>query len=698
METRIYIAAVLFLCITVGISGIYNHHTDHPDLADPVRVIPHPKHVSLSESSIILPKNLNVYTGNRDLRSLISVLDYEYKMLANGSVMRVKTPDKADLILQIDDSLDEDQYLLDIGNKVVIAGSNYQSVADGSVTMMQLLSYSDGKTQIRKGSVKDFPDSKYRGLLIDLARNWHEPSIIKQIIMLCRWYKINYLQLHLTDNESFTFPTQAFPKLPTPNRHYTKDQLRELDRFARERGVTLVPEIDVPGHAGQFVQLMPELFGIANWQKNDITINIGKEKVYKALDKILGEVADIFQTSPYIHIGADEATFTHFKEDPDVKNYLKKNNLENVRELYRHFLVRMDEIVNKHGKQTIVWEGFKREGKTHIPRDIIVMAWETLYQLPQHLIADGYTTINVSWKPLYIANERKWPPQDIYEWNIYRWENWLKEAPSYKPIQLEATEKVIGASMASWAQQQHLELPTITRRLPAMSERVWNATLTPKRTFGWLKNASDHTDSTFNKLLSPVNIKTSGLTYPDTLDGKKNQQFWFDDELTVSLEVDSTYGVRYTLDGSDVTHSSPMYSTPLTLKETSLLKAKAYTEDGKASGYTNFRKYEFRPLKAKIIGDLSTPLSELWKKKRSWEASFRDSIQIELTSGREGVIRYTTDGSHPTKQSQRYTSRVTVSETTVFTAQLYTKDGETHGQPWIQHFRKAKSTQQQDIQ
>lgn len=690
MKTFISIFVLsLFVFIQTGNAADILHHSE----GDSVSLIPYPKYLTLSDSSFVLPKTLNVYADQKNLRPLISVIDYEYKMLRGGRAKSVSSPEEASLILRMNELPDKDSYQLEVGDTVIIAGSNYASVAAGSATLMQLLSGTAGKNKVPRGVIEDSPDSKYRGLLIDVARNWHEPAILRQIILLCRWYKINHLQLHLTDNELFTFPTETFPKLPTPDLHYTKEQLRELDRFARHHGVTLVPEIEVPGHAGQFVNRMPGLFGIEDWQKNDITINMGKEEVYEALGKIIGEVSEVFQTSPYIHIGADEAGFSHFEEDPDVKAYLENNNLEDVNELYRHFLVRMNNIVKEHGKETIVWEGFAREDNVQIPRDVIVMAWETLYQLPQHLIADGYTTINVSWQPLYITTDRKWSPVDIYQWNMYRWENWLKEAPAYEPIQLEPTRQIIGASMASWAQEQHLELPTITRRLPAFSERTWNATLKPERSKAWFEEVSTQTDSAFGKFISPIRIKTDGLIYPDLKEGRKNEQYWFDDELTLRLDDQSKYKVRYTLDGSNVTNTSPEYTKPIKVNETTSLKAKTYTPGGEPYGYTVFCKYEFHPLHAEVEGSLLLPLSELWKTKRSWEAPFKDSVNIQLTSGREGIIRFTTDGSEADINAERYTQPITITQTAVVTAQLFNQNGQPLGKPWRQHFRKSNNAQ-----
>jgi len=90
------------------------------------------------------------------------------------------------------------------------------------------------------------------------------------------------------------------------------------------------------------------------------------------------------------------------------------------------------------------------------------------------LVADGYTVVNTSWKPLYVVNKKKWEPETIYNWNIWRWENWWSRAPSIVPIQLEKTPLIIGAQMCSWEQAEEVEIPSIRKRLPVMMERIWN--------------------------------------------------------------------------------------------------------------------------------------------------------------------------------------------------------------------------------
>ena len=164
---------------------------------------------------------------------------------------------------------------------------------------------------------------------------------------------------------------------------------------------------------------------------------------------------------------------------------MKKNNLgSDIHELYRYFIVRMNNFFKSKGKQMFVWEGFSRNGKIEIPRDITVFEFESLYNLPNHLVEDGYKLVNTSWKPLYVVRSGnpdpnvlplKWGPERIYEWNMWRWETWYYKSPAHKkPIQLDRNKNVIGAQMCSWEQTDESEVPSLRKRLPSFVERIWN--------------------------------------------------------------------------------------------------------------------------------------------------------------------------------------------------------------------------------
>ena len=470
--------------------------------AAPLAVLPFPTHVSTGRGMLTLSATLGCTVADSALRPLVAVLDDEYQRLAGGHVVESPAGTAAPCRLAIDRALGEEDYRLDVGRAVQLTGGSYGAVAMGSVTLLQLLEpRAAGGATVPRLTITDHPAVPFRAVLVDLGRQWHDAASLRQIVELARWYKIRYLQLHLTDDNIWTFPSRAYPQLTSPEQHYTVAELRALDDWARDRGVTIIPELEVPGHASLMAARRRDLFGFAGDTGWRATINMGREAVYAALDTLVGEIADVFRASPYLHMGGDEATLEPLATDADVKRYLAAHGLADVHELYRQFLVRMDSTVRRHGRQMIIWEGFRKEDNGIVPRDALVMAFETKYQLPQDILAGGYTVINTSWQPLYVVNERKWSPREIYAWNLWRWESWVPDAPSFHPIQLEPTPRIIGAMMCAWEQPQSAELPSLRLRLPAMSERIWNATMQPARPYAAFAGALARTDAKLDRLV-----------------------------------------------------------------------------------------------------------------------------------------------------------------------------------------------------
>ena len=464
-----------------------------------VNIVPLPKKVNIVDSNkyILLPKKINVFIDSNEKKNLFDLISKDFEKLSfSNSFKLVSNKNRSNLSLEIDKELDEEEYEIDINGKVVIKGGSLNAIKMARSTLLQLSENNKGRVIFPLLTLNDSPDASYRGLLIDLARKWHKVETIYKLIDLASFYKLNYLQFHLTDDQLFTFPSENFPKLQTKDKHYTKEELLSIVDYAYQRGIVIVPEVDVPGHSMQFVKKYPEIFSISDAESGgeDLfggrvdfvnVLNMGKEEVYTSLEKLFIEVMDIFHTSPYFHLGADEANLKLIVDDPDIKKFMIKNNLGNdIHELYRYFIVRMNDFFKSKGKQMFVWEGFSRNGKIEIPKDITVFEFESLYNLPNHLIEDGYKLVNTSWKPLYVVRSGnpdpnvlplKWGPERIYEWNMWKWETWFYKSPAYKnPIQLERNKNVIGAQMCSWEQTDESEVPSLRKRLPSFVERIWN--------------------------------------------------------------------------------------------------------------------------------------------------------------------------------------------------------------------------------
>lgn len=458
-------ASIIFLLAACSFSRVTEKEI-------PVSIIPTPKEISVKPLALSLPKTIAIHSETENSQPIVALLTQDLESFQ----ISVTTDDaETTILLAIDPALDADKYTLEVNENVILSGGSIQALTMARSTLLQLLYTESGNVWLPIVNITDQPDTQYRGLMIDLARKWHPFEDLIQLVELAAYYKVNYLQLHFTDYQSYTLPSDVYPKLPSPDRNYPKADLKELVAYAQLRGITIIPEIDIPGHALSIVEAYPDLFGIKARDKNPWIINMGKEEVYEALDKIIADVAPIFKDSPYFHIGGDEAIFDYVLEDPDVQAYMSANNLgEDVHDLYRHFLVRMNEIVKKQGFQMCVWEGFRPDGLVDIPKDIIVYEFETNRYLPNQLVADGYTVVNTSWKPLYVVNQKKWEPETIYNWNLWKWENWWPRAPSIKPIQVAKSPLVIGAQMCSWEQPSEVEFKSLRKRLPVMIERIWN--------------------------------------------------------------------------------------------------------------------------------------------------------------------------------------------------------------------------------
>ena len=338
---------------------------------------------------------------------------------------------------------------MEITDNATVRGGNYGAVALGTATLLQAMAVE--KQAIKQAvslprmSIEDEPKSNFRGLMVDVARHQHSIASLKDIVELCRLYKVRYLQLHLTDDQAFMFPSRAYPLLNTKNENhrksYTLEDLKDLVAFADHRNVTIIPEYEVPGHSAAVNRAMHDLFIIAKTKpyEHHASINFCKDDVMRAVETITGEMCEVFKSSPYFHIGGDEADLALADQNVDFKAAMKKYDLPNQHELYRRFVCQMDDIMKKNGKQMIVWEGFGRRGKVNIPKDIIVMAYEIRFYMPGDLVKDGYKVINAAWTPLYVVNDNCRPPEEIYAWNLYQFKPFGAKRPTGAGSSRQAT-------------------------------------------------------------------------------------------------------------------------------------------------------------------------------------------------------------------------------------------------------------------
>ena len=642
---KLFLLASCF--IFLGLTGIAQR---------PVSIVPYPKQVTVTSGHFEITNGQRIAYRNKDLADAAELLVNDLYLLYG--VKATYRKGDANVVLDLDPSLETEEYTIEItGKKAVIKGGSYNAVCMGITSLLQLGSLQNDNLRFPVCSIKDKPTSEYRGFMLDVARQWHNIETVKQVVELCRWYKIRYLQIHLTDDQLFTFPSKAYPRLASKDKHYTLEELEELVEFAKKRGIIIIPEFDAPGHTTAMRRNMPELFGDPGLGVIDMT----NEKVYEAMETIMKEMMDVFYNSPYFHIGADEAWLGNFEKTEKAKAYVKKMGFDNAHDIYLNFIVRMHNIVKKHGRKTLVWESFQGTGsrKVKIPTDLIVFAWETAYQRPESLLKNGYTIINASWKPTYVTPGWRWRPDYIYNWNLRRWENHWNATPAYhNPIQLDESTPIMGGQMCSWEMSEKEQIASIHQRVPAISEVLWNGEA--KKEYAHYRKRYLSTDKKYNRLIFPVDIEKTGFTEPDYEGLYFNRENRFSGKATLTLKpLLPDTKITYTTDGKVPGPDSPACPETINLDNDLSVKFAVFNKKEDMIGYKTV-KYEVNAIVPSVSGNtLALRDTNIYRNK----VEFIDEVVLSLKNLKKGAtLRYTIDGSNPKLTSQPYTSAIKIEE------------------------------------
>jgi hexosaminidase len=499
------------------------------------------------------------------------------EMLANTGMHFVGQSEEADVVVVVDRALAADAYVLRVhADGVQIEASSLQGIAHATATLLQLIGqYRD--TVIPAMEIRDEPDCSYRNFMVDLGRNPHSLESLKETIDLLWFYKVDSLQLHLTDDQRFTFPSKAFPKLLTEKGKITWEQFAELERYAQARGIAIIPELEVPGHSGILRQTYPEVFG------KTPTDLAQSETARKGIKVLLDEMIELFPSSPYIHIGGDEAAGV-----PE--------------ELQRSLINDLHAYLKSKGKQTVVWEGPSLgEGDNKVNTDVIHLNWETIYFPAERMLAAGYRVVNATWDPLYIVdhyprnNFTMASPQRIYETlRLTKFQHFNPGMPAFaKPLVTERSDRLIGFCMPWWEGRDENYAAVCFPRVIPMAEIAWNHD--SRRDHRDFAARSAATETVRQRTFYPVDIVCNGLAVPE--DGV------FHDHTQVALEQGDRSGeIRYTLDGSKPNADATLYRKPLTIDQSTIVRAALFT-DGEQVSHDSRRSLTcVRPIENLALG------------------------------------------------------------------------------------------------
>ncbi len=311
--------------------------------------------------------------------------------------------DIGSVVLSVDpqlESLGPEGYRMSIdSNTVRITAHTSDGVFYGCQSLRQLLPPTAETGSVRHAGwtipqmqIVDKPRFNWRGLMVDCSRTFQSVEYLRKLIDLLALYKMNILHLHLTDDQGWRIQIDRYPELTKvgavyPERYhqsggfYTKEQIRDLLKYAQERRVTLVPEIEMPGHCLAALAAYPELsckggpFETFPFFKEDgIQTDVfcaGDEAVFTFLQNVLDEVIELFP-SRYIHVGGDEVRKIRWKNCPKCQARIKKEGLRNENELQSYFIRRIENYLNSRGRNLIGWDEILEGG---LPPRATVMSW-----------------------------------------------------------------------------------------------------------------------------------------------------------------------------------------------------------------------------------------------------------------------------------------------------------------------------------
>src|SRR5438477_8546927 len=254
-------------------------------------------------------------------------------------------------------------------------------VMHGLETFLQLVEITPDGFAAPAVTVQDKPRFGWRGLMIDVSRHFIPLDVLKRNIDGMAAAKLNVFHWHLSDNQGFRVESKKFPKLHelgSDGLYYTQEEVRDVIAYARERGIRVVPEFDMPGHSTVWFIGYPELASAPGpyeierkWGVFDPAMDPTQDKTYKFLNEFIGEMAGLFPDQ-YFHIGGDEVNGKQWYANPKIQEFKRSHGIKNNEDLQAYFNKRVQEIVSKHGKTMVGWDEILRPD---LPKNIVVQSW-----------------------------------------------------------------------------------------------------------------------------------------------------------------------------------------------------------------------------------------------------------------------------------------------------------------------------------
>jgi hexosaminidase len=368
-------------------------------------------------------------------------------------------------------SLREDEsYRLEVTpRQAILSAATPVGAMRGMETFLQLVAPERESFSAPAVLIDDRPRFPWRGLVIDVARHYIPVEVLERNIDAMAAAKYNVLHLHISDDQGFRIESKRFPKLHqmgSDGVFYTQDEIRRLAGYARERGIRVLPEFDMPGHTTSWFVGHPELASQPgpyrierHWGKHFPTIDASREETYEFFEAFLAEMAALFPDE-YFHIGGDEVNPKHWSENARIQAFIRERKLNDNQGLQAYFNRRLQAILRKHGKKMVGWDEILHPD---LPKDIVVQSWRGQKSLAaaarqgyQGMLSYGY----------YLDLMQ---PASAH----YRIDPMDKDAASLTP---EERSRILGGEACMWTENVSAETLDARTwpRAAAIAERLWS--------------------------------------------------------------------------------------------------------------------------------------------------------------------------------------------------------------------------------
>jgi len=591
--------------------------------ADSIAIIPQPVKLVKNTGYFTLPAAITIAAdAAADVKPAISVLTSHLTKPTGYTVNTTTAKGAATITLALNKTVDitlgdEGYHLAVAAKQVTITANKPAGLLYGVQTLLQLLPPAiESKTTVKHVKwiapcvdITDYPRFGWRGLMLDVSRHFYTKQQVKDFIDQMLRYKYNLLHLHLTDDQGWRIEIKSLPKLttigacrvhkegyfgsftpPTPDEprdecgFYTQEDMKELIQYAKERNINILPEIDVPAHSLAAVASYPELsctpgsdkYVVSSGESRrrrdstqpamapvDNTLCPANEKVYEFLDKVFGELAQVFPFE-YIHMGGDEANKRFWQQSDAVKQLMQRENLKDVDEVQSYFVKRVEKIIEGKGKKLMGWDEILEGG---LAPNAAVMSWRSM--------AGGVTASrmkhDVVMTPLQYAYLDYMQADQVIEPRVYATLR-LKKSYEFDPCPDSLDPKYIKGGQANiWTEQmftaRHLQYMVWPRAL-AIAESVWS----PREAKNW-DDFETRVEKQFPRF-DVEEVKYARAMFDPAFDVKKGD----DGKLQVTLtnEVNGL-DIYYSFDNSFPDNFYPKYTGPVTPpKDAVMMKVVSY--------------------------------------------------------------------------------------------------------------------------